>query len=89
MTDKELMLIEKYKIKFEDRIRQEGKDKLAENEKCRLYIEGLPVSMQDTLKVQQYTEFDKLVEDSEIVASNLLVSKARELLRSGRVTIKM
>ncbi|PKA63519.1 hypothetical protein AXF42_Ash005414 [Apostasia shenzhenica] len=89
MTNKDLMLIEKYKIKFEDRIRHEGKDKLAKNEKCQLYIEDLPVSMQDTLKVQQYAEFVKLVEDSEIVASNLLVSKARKLLRSGRVIIKM
>ncbi|PKA50448.1 hypothetical protein AXF42_Ash021067 [Apostasia shenzhenica] len=89
MTDKDLMLIENYKIKFEDRIRQEGKDKLAENEKCRLYIEGLPASMQDTLKAQQYAGFDKLVADSEIVASNLLVCKARELLRSERVIIKM
>ncbi|PKA60551.1 hypothetical protein AXF42_Ash019449 [Apostasia shenzhenica] len=89
MTDKDLMLLETYKIKFEDRIRQKGKDKLAENEKCRLYIEGFPASMQDTLKAQQYAEFDKLVEDSEIVASNPLVCKARKLLRSGRVTIKM
>ncbi|PKA45902.1 hypothetical protein AXF42_Ash016929 [Apostasia shenzhenica] len=89
MTDEDLMLIARYKKKFEERLQQEGKEHLTGNEKCQMYLEGLPAPMQDLLREQQYSEYDKLLADSEIVTSNLLVHKARECLRSGRVIIKM